>query len=232
MENTEKPSQYNNSGKDRETINSSESISVNNPTFTQTRETTLDTKQEEQEDESSVSAKAKQTGSTLKDLIAAIGRKTKAVTEEKTSQLKEAANSPDPTIKDAADIQKLGSHIDGIIEIFDNTMASIRQQQPYEEQEKLLVGFKKVILEEINVINARLSMVKRLKLVEEKTKTTANTTTTTNSSSTTIRDSDVLEQKLQERRIANTLDTEAAAIPLNDTEDKPIEGEEPKGFIA
>src|SRR5579884_1814043 len=98
MENTEKPSQYNNSGKDRETINSSESISVNNPTFTQTRETTLDTKQEEQEDESSVSAKAKQTGSTLKDLIAAIGRKTKAVTEEKTSQLKEAANSPDPTI--------------------------------------------------------------------------------------------------------------------------------------
>ena len=36
-------------------------------------------------------------------------------------------------------------------------------KEPYDEQEKLLVGYKKLLEEQINVINARLSMAKRLK---------------------------------------------------------------------
>ncbi len=117
------------------------------------------------QEEDSVSAKARETGQILKDLVASIGRKTRTVAEEKTSQLKEAADDKNIAVKDARDIQMLGSHIDSIITIFDSTMDGIRQQ-PYDEQQKLMVGFKKVLQEEIYVINAQLNMAKRLKGLE------------------------------------------------------------------
>jgi hypothetical protein len=41
-------------------------------------------------------------------------------------------------------------------------MTEIRKE-PYDEQEKLLVGYRKLLEEQINVINARMSMAKRLK---------------------------------------------------------------------
>ena len=234
---TDKPSQY----KDRDhneptdlngaeyTMHKEVEYQTNKGTETSsiTTATTNDastTDTEQQEAASSVSAKAKESASTLKELIAAIGRKTKSVTTEKRLQLNEAADLKDVSARDARDIQMLGSHIDGIIEIFDNTMDMIRQQQPYEEQEKLLAGFKKVLLEEVNVINARINMTKRLKLVEEKTGSTAT--------SSPDHSTEALEHKLQERRMLNTLDTDAADIPINDTGEEKTDSEQAKGFIA
>jgi hypothetical protein len=112
-------------------------------------------------DEESVSAKARDAGKSLKDLIYSLGKKTKEVTEEKARELK--AQSVDISTKtDAQDIQHLGDEVEKLITVFEDTMTEIRNE-PYDEQEKLLVGYKKLLEEQINVINARLSMAKRLK---------------------------------------------------------------------
>lgn len=112
-------------------------------------------------DEESVSAKAKDAGKSLKDLIYSLGRKTKEVTEEKARELK--SQSVDISTKtDSQDIQHLGDEVEKLITVFEDTMTEIRNE-PYDEQEKLLVGYKKLLEEQINVINARLSMAKRMK---------------------------------------------------------------------
>ena len=112
-------------------------------------------------EEESVSTKAKEAGRSLKDLIYSLGTKTKEVTEEKARELK--SQSVDISTKtDARDIQHLGDDVEKLITVFEDTMTEIRNE-PYDEQEKLLVGYKKLLEEQINVINARLSMAKRLK---------------------------------------------------------------------
>jgi hypothetical protein len=112
-------------------------------------------------EEESVSTKARDAGRSLKDLIYSLGRKTKEVTEETARELKE--QSVDISTKtDAQDIHHLGDDVEKLITVFEDTMTEIRKE-PYDEQEKLLVGYKKLLEEQINVINARLSMAKRLK---------------------------------------------------------------------
>ena len=112
-------------------------------------------------EEESVSTKAREAGKSLKDLIYSLGRKTKEVTEEKARELKE--QSVDISTKtDARDIHHLGDDVEKLITVFEDTMTEIRKE-PYDEQEKLLVGYKKLLEEQINVIDARLSMAKRLK---------------------------------------------------------------------
>ena len=112
-------------------------------------------------EEESVSAKAKEAGRSLKELMSSLGKKTKEVTEEKARELK--AQSVDIGAKtDSRDIQHLGDDVESLITVFEDTMTEIRKE-PYDEQEKLLVGYRKLLEEQINVINARLSMAKRLK---------------------------------------------------------------------
>ncbi len=112
-------------------------------------------------EEESVSVKAREAGRSLKDLVYSLGRKTKEVTEEKARELK--AQSVDIGVTtDARDIQHLGDDVEKLITVFEDTMTEIRKE-PYDEQEKLLVGYKKLLEEQINVINARMAMAKRLK---------------------------------------------------------------------
>jgi hypothetical protein len=115
-------------------------------------------------EEESLSAKAKDAGQSLRDLIVYLGQKAKSITEEKTVALKaEATQAADLAIKkDARDIQKLGDNIESIITVFEDIMTDIRKEQ-YGEQERLLVGYKKLLEEQINVIEATLKMAKRLK---------------------------------------------------------------------
>jgi hypothetical protein len=112
-------------------------------------------------EEESVSAKAREAGRSLKDLVYSVGRRTKEVTKEKTEELKAKSLDVSATT-DARDIQHLGSNVEGLITVFEDTMTEIRKE-PYDEQEKLLVGYRKLLEEQINVINARLAMAKRLK---------------------------------------------------------------------
>ena len=116
-------------------------------------------------EEESLSAKAKDAGQSLKDLIIYLGQKAKAISYEKTTDLKaEAAQTANLDIrKDARDIQKLGDNIESIITVFENIMTDIRRER-YGEQERLLVGYKKLLEEQVNVIDARLKMAKRLRL--------------------------------------------------------------------
>ena len=116
-------------------------------------------------EEESLSAKAKDAAQSLKDLIIYLGQKAKAISYEKTTDLKaEAAQTADLHIrKDARDIQKLGDNIESIITVFENIMTDIRRER-YGEQERLLVGYKKLLEEQVNVIDARLKMAKRLRL--------------------------------------------------------------------
>jgi hypothetical protein len=112
-------------------------------------------------EEESVSTKAKEAGRSLKELMSSLGKKTKEVTEEKARELK--AQSVEIGAKtDSRDIQHLGDDVESLITVFEDTMTEIRKE-PYDEQEKLLVGYRKLLEEQINVINARLSMAKRLK---------------------------------------------------------------------
>jgi hypothetical protein len=116
-------------------------------------------------EEESISAKARDAGNSLKDLIISVGQKAKKITEEKTQELKaQAAQTGDQDIKkDAQNIQNLGPNIDSIINVFEDIMNDMRTQN-YGEQQRLLVGYKKLLEEQINVIDASLKMAKRLKL--------------------------------------------------------------------
>lgn len=105
--------------------------------------------------------KAREAGRSLKDLMSSVGRKTKEMTEEKARELK--SQTVDISAKtDSRDIQELGDNVEKLITVFENTMTEIRKE-PYDEQERLLLGYRKLLLEQINVISARLGMARRLK---------------------------------------------------------------------
>jgi hypothetical protein len=116
-------------------------------------------------EEESISARAKDVGQSLRELVTYMGQKTKAISEQSTTSLKAQADQiADLDLKkDARDIQNLGSNIDNIINVFEDIMTDIRKER-YSEQQRLLVGYKKLLEEQINVIDARLKMAKRLKL--------------------------------------------------------------------
>jgi len=64
--------------------------------------------------------------------------------------------------KDAREIRALGAYADNVIKGYEDTMSEINKKN-YSDQEKLLKGYKKLLEEQINLINARIELVKRLK---------------------------------------------------------------------
>src|ERR671938_428516 len=152
-------------------------------------------------DEQSLSKRARETGLTLKELVNSIGKKSKAVAQQKTTQLKEAAKDDEINAKDAADIQMLGSYIESIITIFEDTMDKITLHPSYDEQHKMLVGFKKILEEEVNVIDARLNMAKRLKSLEPS------------------HGAGTLEEKIEQRKKTNARDGDLVTPPLSGREE-------------
>ena len=152
-------------------------------------------------DEDSLSKKARETGLTLKELVNSLGKKSKAVAQQKSTELKEAAKDDEINAKDAADIQMLGRHIESIITIFEDTMDKIMAHPSYEEQHGMLVGFKKILEEEVNLIDARLNMAKRLKRLEPS------------------QYSETLDERIEERRKTNAIDAESVNQPLPDRDE-------------
>lgn len=147
-------------------------------------------------DEDSLSKRARETGMTLKELVNSIGKKGKAAAQQKSTQLKEAAKDDEINAKDAADIQMLGSHIESIITIFEDTMDKIMTHPSHDEQHGMLVGFKKILEEEVNLIEARLGMAKRLKGLEPS------------------QHSETLDERIEERKKTNAIDAELVNQPL------------------
>ena len=93
-----------------------------------------------------------------------LGNKTKTLTEQTTREIKNKSIQTENDImrKDAQDIQTLGVNVDKAISIFEDTMTNIEKEQR-QDHDKLLKGYKKLVEEQINVINATLNMAKRLK---------------------------------------------------------------------
>jgi hypothetical protein len=119
--------------------------------------------EEEGEDES-ISAKAKEAGQSFKDFLVTLGKKATVITEEKTIETRN--ESLDIGAKrDSQAIQTLGANVEKAITVFEDTITDLRKES-YDEQAQILTGYKKLIQEQINVINARLSMVKRIKQVD------------------------------------------------------------------
>jgi hypothetical protein len=117
--------------------------------------------QEDEEEDESISAKARETGQSFKGFIVTLGKKAMAITEEKTMET--TNESMDIGAKrDSQAISTLGANVEKAITVFEDTITNIRKES-YDEQAKILTGYKKLIEEQINVINARLSMVKKFK---------------------------------------------------------------------
>jgi uncharacterized protein YpuA (DUF1002 family) len=104
---------------------------------------------------------AKEAAGSIKEKVKSIGKKT----EEKVKDLKDKSMETTrigPT-KDAHDIQVLGTtRLEKLTADFENTMAEIEQESGYETQEKQLTAYKKLLEEQMNVIDSRLKMVKRI----------------------------------------------------------------------
>lgn len=63
---------------------------------------------------------------------------------------------------DAQDIAALGDSVEGLARTFESLMTEIRKR-PYSQQVNLLTGYKKLLKEQINVVDSRINMAKRLK---------------------------------------------------------------------
>ena len=117
--------------------------------------------EDEEEEDESISAKARETGQSFKGFIVTLGKKAMTITDEKTMET--TNESMDIGAKrDSQSIQTLGANVEKAITVFEDTITDIRKE-PYDEQANILTGYKKIIEEQINVINARLSMVKKFK---------------------------------------------------------------------
>jgi hypothetical protein len=117
---------------------------------------------EEQQSQESITDRVKEAGLSFKEMIASLADKAKTVTEEKTQTLKDkSVENISPTRKDAHDIQALGTTVQNIIIVFEETMTHI-EKQDHDQQEKLLNGYKTLLEEQINVIRSRLNLIKRL----------------------------------------------------------------------
>ena len=104
---------------------------------------------------------AKEAAQSIKEKVKSIGKKT----EEKVKDLKDKSMETTgigPT-KDAHEIQALGTtRLEKLTADFENTMTEIEQESDYETQEKQLTAYKKLLEEQMDVIDSRLKMVKRI----------------------------------------------------------------------
>ena len=116
-------------------------------------------------EEEELTVKARRAGYAFQDLLSAVVNKAKAVAKEKTEQLVKTTELGPGAIsatKDARDIAGLGPTVVDLARNFEDIMTDIRKQ-PYDDQTKLLTGYKKLLQEHINIINSRIRFVERLK---------------------------------------------------------------------
>jgi hypothetical protein len=92
----------------------------------------------------------------FKDVIYSISKKAQEIREKAEETFTVGAK------RDARDIKALGIYVESVTKGFEDTMMEIKKRN-YADEEKLLKGYKKLLEEQINLINARVELVKRLK---------------------------------------------------------------------
>ena len=114
-------------------------------------------------DDDSLSMKAHQAEESVLDVMDAVGVKVGSFAKEKFGQLDKSLNPTHVSAaKDSLEIGALGPMAEELARVFEDTTTMIRKV-PYEEQVDLLIGYKKLIEEQIKVIDSRIGMAKRLK---------------------------------------------------------------------
>ncbi len=98
----------------------------------------------------------KEATTSFKDVIYSISKKAQEIRDKAEETFTVGAK------RDARDIQALGSYVESVTKGFEDTMMEIKMRN-YADEEKLLKGYKKLLEEQINLINARVELVKRLK---------------------------------------------------------------------
>jgi hypothetical protein len=92
----------------------------------------------------------------FKDVIYSISKKAQEIREKAEETFTVGAK------RDARNIKALGIYVESVTKGFEDTMVEIKKRN-YADEEKLLKGYKKLLEEQINLINARVELVKRLK---------------------------------------------------------------------
>jgi molecular chaperone GrpE (heat shock protein) len=104
---------------------------------------------------------AKEAAESIKEKVKSIGKKTgEKVKEIKDKSMETTGIGP---TKDAHEIQALSTtRLGKLTADFENTMAEIENEPDYRMQEKQLTAYKKLLEEQMDVIDSRLKMVKRI----------------------------------------------------------------------
>lgn len=108
------------------------------------------------EDYDLIVSSLKEATTSFKDVIFSISKKAQVIRDKAEETFTVGAR------RDARDIQALGIYVESVTKGFEDTMMEIKKRD-YADEEKLLKGYKKLLDEQINLINARIELVKRLK---------------------------------------------------------------------
>jgi hypothetical protein len=116
------------------------------------------------DEETDLTMRVRNAGDVLYDSVLLSIDKAKRKSVEKAKELAARDISPAAIAakNDAQDIAALGESVEGIARTFENLTTEIRKKS-YSEQVRLLTGYKKLLKEQISVIDSRISMAKRLK---------------------------------------------------------------------
>ena len=119
-------------------------------------------------EQSAAAAKAKKAGQSFIEMIKSLGKKAVTKTEERTKELKDKSIETIDmgTQTNARDIQALGIHADNVVLVYEKIMFEISRED-YKTQEKLLAAYKKLLEEQVNVIDSKLRIAKRLKNISK-----------------------------------------------------------------
>lgn len=126
-------------------------------------------KEEEEEEEGeedytrSLSVKARRAEEALSDLLDSLGTKAEAKVRKKIDELgKTLDHNYTSVVLDSSKIKELGPMVKEIAEAFEGTMTMI-EKVSYQEQIILFQGYKKLVEEQIKIVDSRIDMTERLK---------------------------------------------------------------------
>jgi hypothetical protein len=117
--------------------------------------------QTSKEEEISISDEARKAGGSLKELIITAINEAKDSAKGTGKRLKEHTINIAATA-DSKDIHSLGDNVNALVGLFEETITEIRKER-YDEQIKLLDGYKDLLLAHIKIVNARGRMASKLK---------------------------------------------------------------------
>jgi hypothetical protein len=116
-----------------------------------------------EDDNEPLSMKAHKAEESVLDVVDAVGVKVGSFAKEKFGELDKSLNpSHMSAVQDSRKIEALGPMVEELVRVFEDTTTMIRKV-PYEEQVDLLIGYKKLLEEQIKVVDSRIGMSKRLK---------------------------------------------------------------------